>query len=218
MNSLTKSVGLISRSTRQLYYTPAASIHISSVLARESVVDKAKNAADKMNKEAGKKMSSVLEGAENMADTAAQKTQDVKHEADKRMPHSEKTIVDTLKHGMEAAKEAVGLGTKKASHAADEIKDEAMLKAKQAANYMDETTDKASSYAQDAKSKAAGYAQDAKSKASGMADDVKGKAEETARDAQHTTTKVAYEAQNKAANAAENASGKAKETADAMKH
>ncbi|CEG64764.1 hypothetical protein RMATCC62417_01682 [Rhizopus microsporus] len=204
MNSLTKSVAVFGRATKQVYFTPAASLHVSSLLARESVVDKAKNVADQVNKKTGEKLSDVLEGAEK--DKATHLTDDAMHEADKRTP-SEKTILETLKGGVEAAKEAVGLGSKKASHAAEEFKDEAATKAKRVMHSVDEASDKASNAAHHAK-KTAGS----------VADDVKAKANETARDARDTTTNVAYEAQNKAANAATGAKEKAKKAADSMGH
>ncbi|CAO3704032.1 unnamed protein product [Rhizopus stolonifer] len=172
MNSLSRSTGVISRSTRQLYYKPAAFLHVSSVFSRETVVDKAKHMADTVNKQAGKKITDVIEGAEHVTEAAADKTKGLKHDVNK---HSEKTIVNTIIDGVESVKQAVGLGSKEAGHAADEAKDEAKLKAKKAANFVDESTDQASKYAKDAKSKASDFAQEAKEKASDAAEGMKGK-------------------------------------------
>ncbi|ORE13151.1 hypothetical protein BCV71DRAFT_160002, partial [Rhizopus microsporus] len=175
MNSLTKSVAVFGRATKQVYFIPAASLHVSSLLARESVIDKAKNVADQVNKKTGEKLSDVLEGAEKVTETATHQAQKVKdkaahitddamHEADKRTP-SEKTILETLKSGVEAAKEAVGLGSKKASHAAEEFKDEAATKAKRVMHSVDEASDKASNAAHHAKKTAGSVADDVKAKA-----------------------------------------------------
>ncbi|KAG1242187.1 hypothetical protein G6F68_016310 [Rhizopus microsporus] len=114
MNSLSKSANLIGRSTRQLYYTPAASIHISSILRRESVVDKAKNVAETVNKEVGKRASNVIEDAENATVAAAQKAQDIKHPAFKATETVNKKTGEKLSKVIEGAESVTGTAAQKA--------------------------------------------------------------------------------------------------------
>jgi hypothetical protein len=193
------AIGGTTAATKSVYI-PACSLHLSSVIYRETIVEKAKHVVEAANKKVGETLGNVIEGAEHVAEAATHKTEELKRHASEKSEHlkdsasnvkqeldkkvnqgvrdaedaasqkaeelekqaydatekvrkeflSEKTIIDTVKDGVdtiehlvEKTKESFGLGLHQAEHKVDELKDEIKLGAKKAANYAQETKDKA---------------------------------------------------------------------------
>ncbi|KAI9480631.1 MAG: hypothetical protein EXX96DRAFT_480263 [Benjaminiella poitrasii] len=171
--STTTLFGAISRATAtKSIFVPASSLHLSSVIYRETVVGKAKQVANDANKGVGKKVGDAIDDAENLtndvtekagqykdqASLASEQLKDSANNANRRVGEKLGDAIEgaenldgvkTVENMVEKSKEAIGLGAKKADHKMDEVKDEAKLKTKQAANYMDETKDKATKEVKD---------------------------------------------------------------------
>lgn len=123
---LTKSTlfAAVGRSTAtKAIYVPAASLHLSSVIYRETVVDKAKHAADAVNKKVGKTLGDAIEGAETVTHAASHKSEELKRQAS----HTS----DDLKSSASSVNKELGKKASQGVEAAENISNAAADKSEQ---------------------------------------------------------------------------------------
>lgn len=177
----------IGRSTAsKAIYVPAASLHLSSVIYRETVVDKAKHVADTVNKKVGEKLGDAIEGAEHVTNAASHKTEELKRQATHKSEDLKnsassvnKEVGKKMSQGVEAAEDVANA----ASNKTEELKRQASNKSEElknsASNVNKELGKKASQgveAAENMSNAASDKTEQLKRQASQTAENLKGKA------------------------------------------